>query len=167
MYLPFQVTNHIDTPLTEFLESDESITRTPRQWVRSLCSDDGTSLETDLENGGITEGHATMTVPSIHRDSATRALTQYWQSQNPPTLSHASKLYTESLLVNPDIPKTVFTTNIDTILARKVTKLPPPSASGDDTASVATPASSLTGTTAVSKGSKLSIAWAELLQATA
>jgi hypothetical protein len=66
-----------------------------------------------------------------------------------------------------DIPKTVLTKNIATILARKVKKRAD-LVSGDDISSVLSPASSLTGgATAASKGSsKQSIAWKTPLQET-
>ena len=95
----------------------------------------------------------------------TYAIKQYWTNQNP-TLTNAAKLYSDrSLLDNPDIPKTVFTKNIATLLARKVKKSS--DTASDDISSVLSPASSLTGgATAASKGSRQSIAWKHPLQET-
>ena len=128
-----------------------------------LTMPNGDSCDAALENEGITEGQATLTVPSVNRIFVTAAIQQYWANQNP-TLTNAAKMYSESLLNNPNIPKTVFTKNIATLLARKVKKS---SDSVDDISSVLSPASSLTGgATAASKGSKHSIAWKYPLQET-
>jgi hypothetical protein len=74
-------------------------------------------------------------------------------------------LYKESVDAHPDIPKTVFTKNIDTILLKQIKKVATPF-SGDDSSSLFSPVSSLTGgaTEATSKGS--SIAWRQPLQET-
>ena len=154
----------MDTPVTEFLESGESIQRTPSQWAKSLTLQNGDRCDATLKNGGITEGQATLTVPSVHRAFVTHAIQKYWTNQNP-TLTNAAKLYSDSLLDNPDIPKTVFTKNIATLLARKVKKSS--DTASDDISSVLSPASSLTGgATAASKGSRQSIAWKHPLQET-
>ena len=166
VYLPFLATNYIDHPIAEFLESGETILRTPRQWAKSLCDEHGNSIEAELENGGITDGNTVLMVPSIHSAHASREMQIYWKNQNP-TLSNSMKLYADSLKDNPDIPKTVFTQNIDTLLAKKFSKRPDTATTGDDGSSVLTPASSLTGGhTAASKGSyaKTSIAWKVPLQ---
>ena len=162
-HLLFAASASIDTAVTEFYDSGETVLRTPRQWAKSLVTIDGMSLEADLENGGAHEGRAVLVVPSASLLLAKDALLQYWSRRNP-TLSHATKLYKDSITTHPDIPKTVFTKNIDTILAEKIKKHSDTQA-GDDSSSL-TPASSLTcgATDATSKGS--SIAWRKLLQET-
>ena len=68
------------------------------------------------------------------------------------------------MAVNPDIPMTVFTINIDTILTKKFKS---PSAKPDDQSTAFTPVSSITGATGVtSRGSNSSIAWNKPLQQT-
>jgi len=78
---------------------------------------------------------------------------------------NAERFYTASVLADPAIPLTIFTKNIDTILAKKIRKITLPSA-GEP---VSSQASSLTGQTAkTSKTSKTSsIAWQVPLQRTA
>ena len=67
---------------------------------------------------------------------------------------NAERFYSASVLADPDIPLTVFTKNIDKILAKTIkTQKPSPSFSE----SILSPASSLTGQT--SRTSKTSVAW--------
>jgi hypothetical protein len=77
-------------------------------------------------------------------------------------------LYSDYAPAHPDIPKTVFTKNIDTILSKRIKKVvSSDTATMDETATAATPASTLTGTTgAVSKSSlkPTSVAWKRPLQ---
>ena len=94
--------------------------RTPRQWATSLRDENGKSIEAELENGGITEVNTVLIVPSIHQAIPSREMHKYWKNQNP-TLSNSMKLFAESLKDNLDIPKTVFTQNIDTLLAKRFT----------------------------------------------
>ena len=164
-HLPFPVKAGLDSPVTEYMESGETRIQTPRQWAQSLVSADGESLETVLENG-THDGQAVLLVPSIFLELATIELDKYWQRQNP-TLSNASKLYTASVTSHPDIPKSVFTKNIETLLAKTIrTRASDESAGGDDASSVFSPVSSLTGGMA-SRGSKgSSIAWKTPLQET-
>ena len=112
-------------------------------------------METDLENG-TANGSAILMCPSASAAQVKLELHKYWARQNP-SLSNAKELYTASLSANPDIPKTVFTKNIETILAKKIKSNP---TSGTDTES--TPASSLTGATSKSS----TIAWKTPLQET-
>ncbi|KAI2495355.1 hypothetical protein MHU86_19157 [Fragilaria crotonensis] len=73
-------------------------------------------------------------------------------------------MYAATVLEDPDIPMTVFTRNIETILAKKIKKHSPSVAEVDDAAPFLSPESSLTGTT--SKSSKGPIAWKVPLQET-
>ncbi len=88
-----------------------------------------------------------------------KELKKYYQSQNP-TLRNDIKFYTECVSADPDIPSTVFTRNVATILAKTITK--PRPLDGEEIQKSHSPESSLTGLT--SKGSKGSIAWAIPLQ---
>ncbi len=103
-------------------------------------------------------------VPSASLLIARTELQNYWTRRNP-ALTHATKLYKESTLSHPDIPKSVFTKNIDTILSKKFKKQT--DAPMDDSSTALSPLSSLTGgatgTTASAKGS---IAWRRPLQDT-
>ena len=155
VYIPFTIPA-IDTPATEYLESGETTMQTPRQWAKSLVALDGTSMEIDLENG-TADGSALLMTPSASETQLKLELSKYLTRQNP-SLSNATALYTASLNAHPTIPKTVFTKNIDTILAKRfktVSHVP-----GNDEAS--TPASSITGAT--SRAS--TVAWKIPLQET-
>ena len=167
-HLLFSASAAINSTVTEFYDSGETITRTPRQWAKSLVSPEGESLEVDLENGGTQAGKAVLVVPSASLLLLKAELQSYWARRNP-TLSHAAKLYKESVSSHPDIPKTVFTKNIDTILSKKFRKRKDvPGA--DDASSVFSPVSSLTGgvteTTSIESIKKASIAWRKPLQDT-
>ena len=164
-YLPFPFYGPIDAPVTEYLESGETIMRSPRMWAKSLQSSDGTSLEVDLEHEKM-DGHPLLIVPSLALCQAREEMAAYWKRQNP-TLSHAAKMYTASQETHPDIPKTVFTRNIATLLAKKISKptMPAGSTTGDDTSTSVTPLSSLTAATSKTS-SRGSIAWQRPLQAT-
>jgi hypothetical protein len=120
-------------------------------WAKSLQRSDSTSLEVDLEHGKI-DGHPLLIAPSLALCKAQEEVAKYWKCQNP-TLSHAAKLYTASQETHPDIPKTVFTHNIATLLAKKISKstMPVGSNMGDDTSTTVAPLSSLTA--AISKTS--------------
>ena len=63
VYLPFLSSKQIDIPIIEYLESGEQITRTPRQWAKSLVNSDGISLEVDMENGRP-DGNVVLILPS-------------------------------------------------------------------------------------------------------
>jgi hypothetical protein len=164
-HLLFSASAAIDSPVTEFFDSGETVTRTPRQWAKSLVSPDGSSLEADLENGGAHESRTVLVVPSASLLLAKVELQNYWMRRNP-SLTHATKLYKASVVSHPDIPKTVFTKNIDTILAKKIKKQT--DAPTDDSSTAFSPVSSLTdgipGGTLTSKGP--SIAWRKPLQET-
>ena len=167
-YLPVSIKGGLDSPATEHLDSDETLLRTPRQWAQSLVSDEGEPLEAVLENG-TEDGNAVLLVPSVFLEVAKAEIAKYWQRQDP-TLSHATKLYSASVITHPDIPMSVFTKNIDTLLARSIrvrTADSTTAASNSDEAStVFSPVSSLTGGM-TSKGSKgSSIAWKTPLQET-
>jgi hypothetical protein len=73
-------------------------------------------------------------------------------------LMNAERFFSAIVLEDPNIPLTVFTKNIDTILAKKIKKKP----SLPVLESVLSPASSLTGQT--SRTSKTSVAWQVPLQ---
>ena len=47
-YLPFPLPGSIDNQVTEYLDSGETISQSPRMWAKSLTADDGSSLEVDL-----------------------------------------------------------------------------------------------------------------------
>jgi hypothetical protein len=160
-YIPFTASRLIDTPAIEHLESGNTVTRTPRQWAKSLVDNDGNSLEIDLEQG-TTDGSAVLLTPSGSYSQTIIELQRYWQRQNP-VLATATKMYTDTVLADPDIPMTVFTQNINTILARKLRKSNP-SIGSEDVATFLSPESSITGAT--SKGSKGPIAWKVPLQET-
>ena len=126
----------------------------PRQWAKSLVAADGSSLEIDIENDNSART-ACLIVPSATLEHTQRELLQYCQCQNPSLMHHVERLYTTSVRDDPEIPLTIFTKNIDTILPKKIRskKILLPSAS----TSVLSPASSLTGQTAkMSKTSKTS-----------
>jgi hypothetical protein len=166
-YLPFPLNGPIDLPVTEHLDLGETRTQSPRQWAKSLTSEDGMSLEVDIENGK-SDGTVVLIVPSASLRKAQLELSQYQARQNP-TLSNAERMYSDYASAHSDIPKTVFTKNIDTILAKKIKKVASSSdtVTIDETATTSTPASTLTGTTgAVSKSSlkPSSIAWKRPLQ---
>jgi hypothetical protein len=166
-YLPFPLNGPIDLPVTEHLDSGETRTQSPRQWAKGLTSEDGMSLEVDIENGK-SDGTVVLIVPSASLRKAQLELSQYQARQNP-TLSNAERMYSDYASAHSDIPKTVFTKNIDTILAKKIKKVASSSdtVTIDETATTSTPASTLTGTTgAVSKSSlkPSSIAWKRPLQ---
>ena len=80
---------------------------------------------------------------------------KYCQRQNP--MMNAERFYLASVLADPDIPLTVFTKNIDTILSKKIKKT-----TSSASESVLSPALSITGLTP--KTSKSSIAWQVPLQ---
>jgi hypothetical protein len=80
-HLPFLSSKQIDTPIVEYLETGEQISRTPRQWVKSLCNGEGASLEVDLENG-LPHGDAILIVLSVYLEQASIELNKYWQRQN-------------------------------------------------------------------------------------
>ena len=160
-FIPFPASRQIDTPAIEHLESGETVTRTPRQWAKSLVDDEGNSLEVDLEQG-TTDGTAVLIAPSGSYSQILIELQRYWQRQNP-VLATAAKLYTDTMLADPDIPMTVFTRNINTILAKKLRKNIS-SEGSEDAATFLSPESSITGAT--SKGSKGPIAWKVPLQET-
>ena len=153
--IPFPI-QAIDTLVTEYLETGPTTTQTPRQWAKSLVTKDGASLEIDLENG-TADGSAIILAPSASAAQAKIELNNFWKRQNP-SLSNAKELYTASLGSHPDIPKTVFTKNIHTILAKKFSK--PANVLGNEDAT--SPASSLTGATSKSS----TIAWKTPLQET-
>jgi hypothetical protein len=142
VYIPF-MNSAIDTPVTEYLESGSTLVQTPRQWAKSLINDDGTPLEIDIENG-TANGSAILLIPSASADKAKLEANKYWARLNP-SLSNAKELYSASLTANPEIPKTVFTKNIATILSKRFKQT---TTNGIDEAS--TPASSLTGATSKS-----------------
>jgi hypothetical protein len=144
VHIPFLV-NAIDTPSTEYLEAGITLVQTPRKWAKSLTSDSGEPLELDLENG-TADGSAVLPVPSASLAPATAALHLYSSRQNP-TLSYAERMYSDSISTHPDIPKTVFTKNIDTLLAKKFNLFASPGE--DDASTEVTPASTLTGSTAI------------------
>ena len=155
--LPFLSSKQIDTPIVEYLDTGEQLSRTPRQWAKSLCDIEGVSLEVDMENG-LPDGEVVLIVPSIFLEQTTTELHKYWQRQNP-MLMNAERFYSASVLADPDIPLTVFTKNIDTILAKKIQKKTKKSAASEF---VLSPASSITGQT--SRTSKTSVAWQVPLQ---
>ena len=106
-------------------------------------------------------------VPSAALRQATLELSNYQTCQNP-TLSNAERLYSDYASAHPDIPKTVFTKNIDTILSKRIKKVVnSDTATMDEMATAATPASTLTGTTGAVPKSSLkptSVAWKRPLQ---
>ena len=158
VYLPFPSSMPIDTAVVEYLDSGEQITRTPRQWAKSLTLAEDEAMEVDMENG-TPDGSVVLILPSASLEHAKLALHSYCQRQNP-TLMNAERFYSESVLADPDIPLTVFTKNIDKILAKKIRKSLPTPSTGD---SVLSPESSITGMT--SKTSKSSSnAWRRPLQ---
>ena len=157
VYLPFSGSKQIDLPVVEYLESGEQLTRSPRQWAKSLKLSDDVSLEVDMENGSP-DGSVVLVLPSASLEHAQIELKKYLQRQNP-TLMNAERFYSESVLADPDIPLTVFTKNIEKILAKKINKKQQPL---DATVSVLSPESSITGTT--SKTSRSSSAWQKPLR---
>jgi hypothetical protein len=165
-YIPVPIKGVLDSPVTEHLDSEETLIRTPRQWAQSLVSDEGEPLEAVLENG-TEDGKAVLLVPSIFLEMAKAEVEKYWQRQDP-TLSHAAKLYSASVTSHPNIPMSVFTKNIDTILAKSIRFRPASTTptNEDEASTVFSPVSSLTGGM-TSKGSKgSSIAWKTPLQET-
>ena len=78
---------------------------------------DGLSLEVDIENGK-SDGTVVLIVPSASLRRAQLELSQY-QARKNPTLSNAERMYSIYASAHSDI-KTVFTKNIDTILAKKI-----------------------------------------------
>jgi hypothetical protein len=69
----------------------------------------------DIENG-TPDGKAILLFPLEHHTHVLKELQQYYQSQNP-TLGNDIKFYTECASADPDIPSTVFTRNIATVLS--------------------------------------------------
>ena len=120
IHLPFQSSKQIDIPIVEYLDTGEQISRTPRQWAKSLGNSEGTLFEVGLENG-LPHGDAVLIVPSAYAEQASVELNKYWQRQNP-MLMNAERFFSASVLADPHIPLTVFTKNIDTILAKKIKK---------------------------------------------
>ncbi len=120
VYLPFPVNQKIDSEIVEYLETGDQITRTPRQWAKSLTFPDKVSLEVDMESGSP-DGATVLIIPSASLEHAQTELNNYLQRQNP-TLMNAERFYSESVLADPDIPLTVFTRNIEKILAKKIHK---------------------------------------------
>lgn len=115
-YLPFLNTGPIDLLVTEYLDFGETRYQSSRQWAESLTSDDGSSLKVDI-GYGKGDGTAVLIVPSVALCQAQHELSNYQTRQNP-TLSNAERLYSACASVHPEIPKTVFTKNVDTILAK-------------------------------------------------
>ena len=136
-------------------------------WAKSLLADDGLSLEVDLEHGK-SDGQPVLVVPSASLRPAKLALALFVARQNPTlSTSTAARLYTDSVNAFPDIPKTVFTKNIATLLAKRIKKRPAGApSSGDDGVSEVTPLSSLTGVTSQTSLSKGSLAWKQPVQET-
>jgi hypothetical protein len=65
VYLPFLSSKQIDIPFVEYLDSGEhELTRTPRQWAKSLIDSNGKSLEVDIENI-YAEGKVVLILPSV------------------------------------------------------------------------------------------------------
>ena len=153
VYLPFPVNKKIDSEIVEYLETGDQITRTPRQWAKSLTFPDKVSLEVDMESG-TSDGATVLIIPSASLEHAQTELNNYLQRQNP-TLMNAERFYSESVLADPDIPLTVFTRNIEKILAKKIHKKQQPVDSSD---SVLSPESSITGMTSKTSRSS-SNAW--------
>jgi hypothetical protein len=152
-HLPFLSSKQIDIPIVEYLDTGAQISRSPRQWAKSLCDGEGHSLEVDMENG-LLDGNVVLIVPSAALAQTTLELHKYWQRQNPTLMNADERFYSASVLADPDIPLTVFTKNINKILAKTIkTQKPSPSFSE----SILSPASSLTGQT--SRTSKTSVAW--------
>ena len=169
-HLLFSAAASIDDPVTEYFHTGETIVRSPRQWAKSLVFPDGDPMEADLENGGEYNGKAVLVIPSAALSTATRELQDYWNRRNP-TLSQAAQLYQDSLSTFPDIPKTVFTKNLDTILSKKFRVRYDSSPNVDDSSSALSPAiSSLSGATTTAKSTdsslKSKIAWRTPLQET-
>jgi hypothetical protein len=151
VHLPFLSSKQIDIPIAEYLESGEQITRTQSQWAKSLIDPDGKSLEVDMENGN-TDGDVVLIVPSVSLEMTKVELYKYWHRQNP-MLMNAERFYSVSILADPAISMTVFTENIDTILAKNFKTKSHSSVSE----LVLSPDSSITGFT--SETSTNSIAW--------
>ncbi len=63
-HLLFSISTPIDVIATEYLASGKTLTRTPRQWAKSLAFPDGSPLETDLEDGGYIDSTFVLIVPS-------------------------------------------------------------------------------------------------------
>ena len=167
MYLPFPLPGSIDNPVTEYLDSGETISQSPSIWAKSSTADDGSSLEVDLEHGK-SDDRPVLVVPLASLCQAQLALAFYVARQNP-TLSTAARLYTDSVhAAFPDIPKTVFTKNIATLLAKRIKKRHAgTSSTGDDGVSEVTPLlSSLTDVTSKTSLSKASFAYKQPVQET-
>ena len=88
-HLLFSASAAIDTPVTEYLKSGETVARSPRQWAKSLVFPNGESLEVDLEYGGAFESRAVLVVPSVSLRIAKTELHNYW-TWRIPALSHAT-----------------------------------------------------------------------------
>jgi hypothetical protein len=73
-----------------------------------------------MENGHP-DGNVVIIILSASLELAKGELQKYWQRQNP-MLVNAERFYSTSILEDPNIPLTVFTKNIDTILAKKIAK---------------------------------------------
>jgi hypothetical protein len=119
----------------------------------SLTFPDKVSLEVDMESGAP-DCTTVLIIPSALLEHAQTELNNYLQRQNP-TLMNAERFYSESVLADPDIPLTVFTRNIEKILAKKIHKKQQPVDSSD---SVLSPESSITGMTSKTSRSS-SNAW--------
>ncbi len=62
-HLPFLSSKQIDIPIVEYLDTGAQISRSPRQWAKSLCDGEGHSLEVDMENG-LLDGNVVLIVPT-------------------------------------------------------------------------------------------------------
>lgn len=58
-FIPLNASCQIEFQVIEHLESGKTVTRSPRQWAKSLVDTDGNSLEVDLKNG-TTDGSAVL-----------------------------------------------------------------------------------------------------------
>ena len=124
-FVDFNVTRNIDAPRTEFLDDGTEISRSPREWARSLSDSDGTVLGIDLDNGGRA-GKAFLQVPRQHVAATKTALAEYRRQQNP-RMEAAKSFYTELKKQASEIPESVFTDNIRKLLKREVVeKAAPP-----------------------------------------
>ena len=107
----------------------------------------------------MSNGTLVLIVPCASLRQAQLELSHYQARQNP-TLSNAEHMYSDYASAHSDIPKTVLTKNIDTILAKKIKRVASSfdTVTIDETATASAPASTLSGTRAVSKSSiKLSV----------
>ena len=115
-HLPFSLTRNIDSPRIEYNDDGLTTEQSPRNWATTLMHD-GKNLGVDIENG-TKDSSTILIVPHENLAIVQDQLRQYLQRQNP-ALVNAEKFY-DNLDIDPNIPSTIFTVNVTSLLNREL-----------------------------------------------